>query len=160
MMTTTDAPIPPTIPAAAKENRKGQTAAPLDSTPSKKALWSGRALSGLAALFLIFDAVMKLLELPVVMQSTTQVGYPATVVFPLGVVLLACVVVYLVPRSSALGAVLLTGYLGGAVATNVRVGNPLFSHTLFPIYCAALLWVGLWLRDERLQAVLPVRATK
>jgi hypothetical protein len=158
-MITTEAPIRPTIPAAAKETRKEQKAAPLDS-PSKRALWSGRALSGLAALFLIFDAVMKLLELPVVIQSTTQVGYPATVVFPLGAVLLACVVVYLVPRTSALGAVLLTGYLGGAVATNVRVGNPLFSHTLFPIYCAALLWVGLWLRDERLKAVLPVRATK
>ena len=80
--------------------------------------------------------------------------------FGLGVVQLACLAVYLVPRLSVMGAILWTGYLGGAVATHVRVGNPLFTHTLFPVYIATLLWLGLWLRDERLRAVLPVRASK
>ncbi len=119
-----------------------------------KARWVGRVLSGLAALFLTFDAVVKLLELPPAVKGTIELGYPPSVLFGLGVVLAACVVVYLVPRTAVLGAVLLTGYLGGAVATHVRVGNPLFSHTLFPIYVAALIWGGLWLRDARVRAAL------
>jgi hypothetical protein len=134
--------------------------ASIDSQPSKKALLAGRILSGLAVLFLLFDAGIKLLRLPVAVQGTIQIGYPASVVFPLGVVLLTCLIVYLVPRTSVLGAVLLTGYLGGAIATHVRVGDPLFSHVLFPIYVAAFLWTGLWLRDERLRAVLSARSAK
>src|SRR5205823_2168452 len=98
-----------------------------------------------------------LLSFPTRRSSDLQLGYPASVVFGLGVLQLACLVVYLVPRTSVLGAVLWTGYLGGAVATHVRVGNPLFSHTLFPIYVATFLWAGLWLRDERLRCVLPMR---
>jgi hypothetical protein len=134
------------------------TATDAEIQPSKKALWTGRVLSGLAALFLLFDAVMKLLQHPAVLEGTQKLGYPVSAAFGLGVVLLSCLVVYLVPRTSALGAVLLTGYLGGAVATHVRVGDPLFSHILFPIYVATFLWLGLWLRETRLRAVLPLRA--
>ena len=86
-----------------------------------------------------------------------QLGYPRDSVFILGVILLSCVVAYAVPRTSVLGALLLTGYLGGAVATHVRVQNPLFSHVLFPTYVSALLWGGLMLRDARLRALLPIR---
>jgi hypothetical protein len=129
-------------------------------TRTPPAVWAGRVLSGLAVLFMMFDAGIKLLERPEAVQGTTQLGYPESVVFGLGVVQLVCLIVYLVPRTSVLGAVLWTGYLGGAIATHVRLGNPLFSHVLFPTYVAAFLWVGLWLRDERLRAVLPFRATK
>lgn len=121
---------------------------------SRRALWAGRVISGLAAGFLIFDSVGKLLEVQPVIDGTQQLGYPADIVFSLGVILLSCVVAYLVPRTSVFGALLLTGYLGGAVATHVRVGNPLFTHVLFPTYVAALLWGGLMLRDTRLRAVL------
>jgi hypothetical protein len=126
--------------------------------PSKTALWTGRILSGLAVLFLLFDATVKLLELPMAVEATTQLGYPADLMVTLGLIEIACLIVYLVPATAVLGAVLWTGWLGGAIATHVRVGNPLLSHTLFPIYVAALLWGGLWLRDRRLQALLPMRA--
>ena len=122
---------------------------------SKPALWTGRVISGLAVAFLIFDSVGKLLEVQPVIDGTKQLGYPPDIVFSLGVTLLSCVLAYLVPRTSVLGAVLLTGYLGGAVATHVRVENPLFTHVLFPTYVAALLWGGLMLRDARLRAFLP-----
>jgi hypothetical protein len=119
---------------------------------------AGRILSGLAVAFLVFDAVAKLLRLPPVIQGTIQLGYPADIVFGLGATLLACVLAYVVPRTSVLGALLLTGYLGGAVATHVRVGNPLCTHVLFPVYVAAFLWGGLLLREPRLRAVLPLRS--
>jgi hypothetical protein len=125
---------------------------------SGKGLWAGRIMSGLAILFLAFDAVGKLLRLAPVIEGSTQLGYPASAVFGLGVVLLVCVVTYAVRPTSILGAILLTGYLGGAIATHVRVGNPLFSHTLFPIYVAVLIWGGLYLRDARLRAIIPLRA--
>jgi hypothetical protein len=125
---------------------------------ANKAVWVGRILSGLAVLFLLFDATVKVLQLPVAVQGTKELGYPESVIFGLGVVQVVCLVAYLVPRTSVLGAILWTGYLGGAIATHLRVGHPLFSHVLFPVYVAALLWGGLWLRDERLRAVLPVRA--
>jgi hypothetical protein len=124
---------------------------------SRKAVWTGRILSGLAIFFLTLDSVAKLVEAEPVIAGTIQLGYPPTVVFGLGVVLLLGVAVYAVPASAVLGAVLLTGYLGGAVATHVRVGNPWASHILFPIYVAALLWGGLLLRDARLRAVFPWR---
>jgi hypothetical protein len=126
-----------------------------NSGPSTAALWTGRILSTLAILFLVFDGVAKLLRIPPVLEGTRQLGYSTDVVFGLGVTLLTCVLVYLVPRTSVLGAVLLTGYLGGAIATHVRVGNPLLSHVLFPTYVAALVWGGLFLRDARLRAFLP-----
>jgi len=118
---------------------------------------TGRVLSGLAAAFLAFDSVGKLLQLKPVMQGTAQLGYSTEAVFPLGIVLLACVVIYLVPRTAVLGALLLTGYLGGAVATHVRVGNPLFTHVLTPTYFAALIWGGLMPRDARVRALAPWR---
>lgn len=130
------------------------------SPPSRKALWAGRVLTGLAALFLAFDGTFKLFASPEAVQGTTSLGYPASVLLPLGVIQLACLALYLVPRTAVLGAVLWTGYLGGAIATHVRVGNPLFSHTLFPIYVAAFIWGGLWLRDARLRSVLPIRTGK
>jgi hypothetical protein len=159
-MTATYAPPHPPIPGASKEAGNPPAAPALASLPSKKALWAGRFLSGFAVLFLLFDATIKVLQLPVAVQGTTQLGYPESVIFGLGLVQLVCLAVYLVPRTSLLGAVLWTGYLGGAIATHVRIGNPLFSHILFPTYVAAFLWAGLWLRDERLRAVLPFRATK
>ena len=125
---------------------------------STKELWAGRVLSGLAVLFLTFDAAIKVLELPAAVEGTTQLGYAESVIAPLGVVQLVCLILYLIPRTSVLGAILWTGYLGGAVATHVRVGSPLFSHTLFPTYVAVLLCAGLWLRDRRVRAVLETRA--
>ena len=124
---------------------------------SGRALWTGRVISGLAVAFLIFDSLGKLLEVQPVIDGTRQLGYPPGVVFKLGVTLLTCVLVYLVPQTTLLGAVLLTGYLGGAVATHVRVGSPLITHVLFPTYIAALLWSGAVLRDARLRALLPWR---
>ena len=121
-----------------------------------RALWIGRVLSALAVLFLTFDATMKLLRLPMAIDGTTELGYPASVVFPLGIVQVVCLILYLLPRTSVFGAVLWTGYLGGAIATHVRLGNPLFTHVLFPVYVALLLWGGLWLRDTRLRALLPL----
>ncbi|MGH9885163.1 MAG: DoxX family protein [bacterium] len=119
-----------------------------------KAIWAGRVLSGLVVLFLTMDAGMKVLSLPPAVEGSTQLGYPESAIVPIGLILLACLVVYVVPRTAVLGAVLLTGYLGGAIATHVRVGNPLLSHTLFPIYVAAMVWGGLWLRDGRVRAML------
>ena len=130
-------------------------ASPTRRVGSKGALWTGRALSAFAVLFLVFDSVGKLLELEPVIAGTTQLGYPASVVVGLGGVLLLCVVAYVIPSTSVLGAVLLTGYLGGAVATHVRVQNPLFSHILFPIYVALFVWGGLVLRNARLRALFP-----
>jgi hypothetical protein len=124
----------------------------------KRDLWIGRVLSGFAVLFLTFDAAIKLLRLPMAIDGTTQLGYPAGVVLPLGVAQVICLALYLIPGTSVLGAVLWTGYLGGAIATHVRLGNPLFTHVLFPVYVALLLWGGLWLRDPRLRALLPLRS--
>ena len=129
----------------------------IPSPRSRKTLWVGRAMSVFAVLFLLVDATFKVLVLPAAVEATTQLGYPAGTIFPLGLLQIALLIIYLVPRTSVLGAVLWTGYLGGAVATHVRVGDPLFSHTLFPIYVALFLWAGLWLRDERLRSVLPMR---
>jgi hypothetical protein len=99
---------------------------------------------------------MKLVKPPIVVTSTVQLGYPESVILPLGIVLLACTVVYVIPRTAVLGAILLTGYLGGAVATHVRVGAGAFP-IVFPIILGVLVWGGLFLRDERIRAVIPVR---
>ena len=111
-------------------------------------------MSALVVLFLLMDSVMKLMKPPFVVQATVQLGYPETVIVGLGIVLLICTILYLIPRTAVLGAILITGYLGGAVATHVRVGDPLFSHILFPVYLAILLWAGLVLRNPRLRAVI------
>ena len=127
--------------------------------PGKLTYRAGVTLSVLAVLFLIFDGVIKLLDLEMVRQSMAELGYPVGIAVGIGVLELACLALYVVPRTSVLGAVLLTGYLGGAIATHVRIANPLFSHVLFPTYVAALLWGGLFLRDHRLRALLPIRQT-
>ena len=119
-------------------------------------VWTGRILSGVAALFLLVDSIMKILRLPAAVQGTTQLGYPENAVLQIGVIELVCLAVYVIPRSSALGAILLTGYLGGAIATHVRVGSPLLGFTLFPVYVAILIWGGLLLRDNRLRTFLPL----
>ena len=123
---------------------------------SKKMLWTGRILSALAALFLLFDGVAKLFKPAPVVEATVQLGYPESVILGLGIVLTACTILYLIPRTSVLGAILLTGYLGGAVATHVRVGGPLFS-VIFPVIFGVLIWGGLFLREDRLRTLLPLR---
>ena len=127
---------------------------------SRARLWTGRVLSGIPVLFLAFDSAIKLASPPFVIEANARLGYPTSAIFALGVVLAACVALYVVPRTAILGAVLLTGYLGGAIATHVRVADPLATHVLFPTYVAALLWGGLYLRDARLRGVFarPKRA--
>jgi hypothetical protein len=124
---------------------------------SKGRLWTGRIMSALPALFLLVDGIGKLIKPAPVVEGTVQLGYPESVLLGLGIVLLTCTVLYVIPRTAILGAILLTGYLGGAIATHVRVGSPLFSHILFPVYLAVLIWGGLYLRDERLRALIPLR---
>ena len=121
-------------------------------------LWTGRTLTALAVLFLIFDAAVKLLRLAPAIEATTALGFTASVLVPLGTLEVLCLAVYLVPRTSVLGAILWTGYLGGAVSAQLRAGNPLFSNVLFPVYIAVLLWGGLWLRNARLRALVPLAA--
>jgi DoxX-like family len=115
-------------------------------------------MSAIPVLFLLFDSVIKLMKIDPVVQSFTQLGYPVELSVGIGIVELVCLAAYVIPRTSILGAILLTGYLGGAVATHVRVGSPLFSHVLFPIYVGALIWGGLYLREGRLRALVPLRA--
>jgi uncharacterized membrane protein YhaH (DUF805 family) len=122
-------------------------------TPRSR-FWTGTILSGIAVLFLLFDSIGKLLKVAPAVAGSAELGYLEGVIQPIGVILLVCVVTYMIPRTAILGAVLLTGYMGGAIATHVRVGNPLLTHTLFPIYVAALFWGGLFLRDERVRLVL------
>ena len=121
---------------------------------SKHVTWWGRGLTTLAALFLAMDAGVKLLMLPAAVDGTTALGFPKSMLVPIGVAELIFLALYLIPRTAVVGAVLWTGYLGGAVASKVRVDAPLFSDTLFPIYFAALLWLGLWLRDSRVAGML------
>jgi len=120
-------------------------------------LWTGRVLSALAVLFMLFDTIGHLLRIQPVVDAFARLGYPLSVSVGLGIVELVCTIVYVFPPTSILGAILLTGYLGGAIAAQVRIGSPLLSTTLFPIYIAALIWGGLWLRDERFRALVPLR---
>jgi hypothetical protein len=139
---------------------------PTDPTPqpdtqahcvSRKALWAGWILSALPALFLLFDGGMKLFKPEFVVKATVQLGYPESVIVPLGIVLTVCTVLYLIPRTAILGAILLTGYLGGAVNTHVRAGQGAFE-VLFPVIFGALLWGGLFLRERRLRDLIPLRS--
>ena len=120
--------------------------------------WTGWILSGLVILFLLMDGVMKVLMLPMVVEGSKKAGYPEGSMFGIGCVLLVCTLLYAIPRTSILGAILLTGYLGGAVATHVRISDPLFSHALFPVYFGVLAWGGLYLRERRLPALIPLRS--
>ena len=121
------------------------------------ALWSGRVLTGMAGAFLLVDALGKLLKIPAVVEGTVKLGYPEGVVLPIGVLLLIGVLLYLIPKTSLLGAIYLTAFLGGTVATHVRVGSPLVTHVLFGVYVAAFVWGGLALRNPRLLSLLSGR---
>ena len=134
----------------------------LTAPVSKTSLWAGRIMSGLVIAFLAFDAGFKFVKpapAPVV-ETMAHLGWSLSLAPVLGIVLLVSTALYVIPNTCALGAILLTGYLGGAVATHLRVGDPLFSHILFPTYLGALLWGGLYLREPRLRALLPLRSPK
>ncbi len=121
---------------------------------SKKKLWAGRILSALPVLLLLFSGVLKLMKPAAVVQGFAHFGYPESLLLTLGILELGCTVVYLIPRTSVLGAILMTAYLGGATASNVRVGDPLF---FIPVILGVLVWGGLFLRDDRLRALIPLR---
>jgi hypothetical protein len=124
-----------------------------DGTISKKLLWTGRVLSGLAVAFFLMDGGMKLWKPAVVVEATRQLGYPESVIVGIGVLLLTCTLLYIFPRTSILGAILLSGYLGGAVASQLRAGNGWFN-VVFPVIFGAIVWSGLWLRDVRVRNLL------
>ena len=128
----------------------------LEQPVSRAELWSGRALSGLVSLFLLLDGAVKLVPLSAVTQTLDQVGYGASeaTARALGLITIVCTVLYAFPPTSFVGAILLTGYLGGAIASHVSIGIPLFSHVLFGLYLGLLLWGGSWLRDRRLRTLL------
>jgi hypothetical protein len=130
------------------------TLATTPSTTSARTRWAGRIVTGVAVLFLTFDAAIKLFPTEVGLQGTVALGYQAHHLPIIGAIALVCLVLYVIPRTAPLGAVLWTGYFGGAIATHLRLDNPLLSHTLFPIYVAAFVWGGLYLRDERVRALL------
>jgi hypothetical protein len=121
---------------------------------SRKTRWVSYALTGLVLLFLFFDSLGKLLKVAPVLEGSTKLGYPESSIVGIGVVLLLCTILFAIPRTSVFGAILLTGYLGGAVATHVRVANPLLTHQLFPVYLGVLVWVALYLRNEKLRRLL------
>jgi hypothetical protein len=120
---------------------------------SGKQLWTGRILTGIAGAFFLFDAVMKLVKPAAVVKATVELGYPESTIVGIGITLLVCTLLYLFPRTAVLGAVLLTGYLGGAIATNVRASTPTFN-IVFPLIFGCLLWGALYLRDQRVRSLL------
>ncbi len=122
---------------------------------SRKALWAGRIISGVVVLFLTVDGAIKLIPIDAVITTSLQVGIPVELARTLGVLTLACTALYAFPRTSVLGAILLTGYLGGAIYTHLRAGSPIFSHLLFGVYLGLMIWGGLWLRDRRVRALIP-----
>lgn len=124
---------------------------------STTAIWVGRAMSAIVILFLVVDGAIKLVPIPIVTETMGQLGYPPSesIARLLGVLTLVCTILYAIPRTSVLGAILLTGYLGGAMATHLRIGSPLFSHLPFGLYLGLLVWGGLYLRDERIRAIIP-----
>jgi hypothetical protein len=129
-------------------------AAPTTPDVSRARRWTGRILTGVAGLFLVVDALAKVFELAPVVQGSAELGYPLSTMAPIGWALLVSTILYLVPRTAFFGALLLTGYMGGAIATHVRVVHPLFTHTLFPIYVSVLFWAGLALRDRKLEGII------
>ncbi|MGZ5528195.1 MAG: DoxX family protein [Limisphaerales bacterium] len=121
---------------------------------SRGMFWTGRVITGLVGLVLLFDCTVKLMKAPSAVQGAVQLGYPESTVVPIGMVLLASLAFYIIPRTSILGAILLTGYLGGATATMVRVGSPWI---LFPVLVGMLVWAGLYFRDDQVRALIPLR---
>ena len=124
---------------------------------SKTMYWAGWTMSGVVVLFLLFDGVSKLMLIAPVVEATTQIGYPVNLVRPIGIIGLVCAMLYAVPRTAVLGAILLTGLLGGAIASKMRLEEPLFSQVLFGVYVGILGWGGLYLRDDRLRDLIPLR---
>jgi hypothetical protein len=126
---------------------------------SKPARWTGRVLSGLVIVFLLFDGAIKLVPWPIVTETMDKMGYSSseTLARSLGIITIVCTLLYSVPPTSILGAILLTGYLGGAMASHVRIDSPLFTHTLFGLYLGVMVWGGLWLRDPSLRNFIPLR---
>jgi DoxX-like family len=120
-------------------------------------LWAGRVIGVLVVLFLLFDSLTKVMKLPPAIEGTVKLGYAENLVLGIGFIELICVVLYVIPRTSILGAILLTGYLGGAVATNLRAGNPLFTYILAPVYFGVLIWGALFFRDSQVRALIPLR---
>jgi hypothetical protein len=151
--------IPPIVDCRLGEGDKPMQVAttPALTTPTvppRASRWAGRVLSGIPAAFLVLDVAIKFANIPSVAEQSLRLGLSPAIAPGLGVLLAVCLGLYLVPRTAVLGAVLLTGYLGGAVAIHLRVGDPLASHTLFPVYVGALLWAGLYLRDARVRAAI------
>ncbi|WP_340644222.1 DoxX family protein [Phenylobacterium sp.] len=128
-----------------------------DQASPRAMLWTGRVLSGLFVAFMLMDLTMKLLDLPVVAETSRQLGLPTDQARLLGTIQLICVALYVYPRTSVLGAILVTAYMGGAIETHLRVASPLFTHILFGVYLALIAWGGLWLRDARLRSLFPWR---
>ncbi|HVW22788.1 MAG TPA: DoxX family protein [Opitutaceae bacterium] len=126
---------------------------PSSSSSSPAALWAGRIATGLSALFMLFDGAVKVIQPDFVVKSTAQTGFPLGALFPLGVIVVLAAVLYLIPRTAAWGALVLTGYLGGAVCANVQLHSALFSGTLFPVYFGVLIWLGLGLRRPDIRAI-------
>jgi hypothetical protein len=122
---------------------------------SKKALWTGRILSAVPVLLLLFSGVLKVLKPAPVLQSLAHFGLPESIIFKIGILEIACTLVYLIPRTAILGAILMTAYLGGATATNVRVGDP---SSIITVLLGVLVWAGLYLREQRLRALIPLRS--
>jgi hypothetical protein len=133
------------------------TDAKIAASRSKTLIWAGWISTGLTVLFMLFDGISKLAMEHHVVEATTKIGYPQEVIRPLGIVLLVSTILYAIPRTAVFGAILLTGYLGGAVASKVRMEDPIFSSILFGVYFGILAWVGLYLRDERLRSLIPLR---
>ena len=123
---------------------------------SKGRLWTGRIISALVVLFLLFDSITKVLKVRVVLEASAQLGYPVNTIVAIGIILLVCTVFYIIPQTAVLGTILLTGYLGGAVAANLRIASPMFN-TFFPIVFGVLAWVGIFLRESRLGVLIPFR---
>jgi len=126
------------------------------SSVSKGRLWTGRIISAVVVLFLLFDSITKVLKVRAVIEASAQLGYPVSAIVTIGIILLVCTVFYIIPQTAVLGTILLTGYLGGAVAANMRIGSAMFN-TFFPIVFAALTWTGIFLRESRLGALIPFR---
>jgi len=125
---------------------------------SRKSIWAGRIITGLIAAFLVFDAVIHLLKPAPVVEGFAKLGFPIRFAVPLGVIELVGILLYVIPSTSILGAIFLTGYLGGAIAIQLPTGNPFFGEVLFPVYIGVFLWGGIYLRDEKLRAIVPLRS--
>lgn len=123
---------------------------------SKSRLWTARIFSGLVILFMLFDGISKLFKPAPVVEGTLTLGYAEHHIVVIGILALISTILYVIPRTSVLGALLLTGYYGGVVATHIRVDSPLFTHILFPVYLAVLTWGGIWLRDEKVRKLIPL----